>query len=141
MKVIQTFVFGALVAGVACSGYGRPMPHRGGPGPVHRGPVHHGPVHHVVHHPAPHGYLGWRRGPIHAHHRSCWLNGVWYDASGYAYYAPAGYVYQPTVVAPPVVQPAVVAPAVVQPAVVAPAVVQPTVVQPAVVQPTVIRTY
>ena len=132
MKVIQTFVIGALVAGVACSGYGRPMPHRGGPGPVH-----HGPVHHVVHHPAPHGYLGWRRGPIHAHHRSCWLNGVWYDASGYAYYAPAGYVYQPTVVAPAVVQPAVVAPAVVQPAVVQPAVVAPAVQTTT----TVIQTY
>lgn len=131
-KLILAVAFGALVASAVLAGPGGKRPGGHGPAPQHahrppaRPAVHHAPhahrppVHHVVHHaPAPvvhhhhhhhppHGFHGWRRGPIHAHYRNCWLDGVWYDEIGYAYYAPAGYVYQPTVVAP---APVVVAPA------------------------------
>ncbi len=143
----------ALAIAAAFTGTAFAKHHHGGPRPVggplrpgdprlyHHGPSHHGG--HGFHHRPPVGYHGWRRGPIHPHYRSCWYGGVWYDASGYAYYAPAGYVYPTTttIVQPvqTVVQPAVVQPAVVQPAVVQPAVVQPAVVQPAApVQPSVV---
>ena len=88
----------------------RPAPpmHRPAP-PMHRpAPIHHVAHHPPVHHHPPHNFHRWRRGPIHAHYRNCWIDGIWYDEIGYAYYAPAGYVYPQAVVAP---APVVVAPA------------------------------
>ena len=93
--------------------------------------------------PGPPSLVGWRRGLIHPHYRSCWYDNVWYDAAGYAYYAP-GYtattvvqqpvvVPQPVVVQQPVVQPTVAPQPVVVPP---PTVVAPTVPQ-TVVAPTV----
>ena len=76
--------------------------------------------------PGPPSLVGWRRGLIHPHYRSCWYDNVWYDAAGYAYYAP-GYTATTVVQQPaPVVvqQPATV---VTQPGVAAPVVQQPVV--------------
>lgn len=91
----------------------------------HHGDRHHHRVHHGHRRPPEH-FRGWRRGrAVHAHHRSCWVDGIWYDAYGYPCYSPEYLAVTPVANTVVYTAPgAVVAPA---PVVVAPA-PQPTTV-------------
>lgn len=96
-----------------------PGPGVRGPAPIMRGGGHHGGGHHHGGHhgggyyhggfhrpgpgfhrlPPPPSLHGWHRGlRAHAFYRSCWYDGVWYDAYGYPYTAPAVVVPAPAVV-------------------------------------------
>lgn len=91
----------------------------------HSGNRHHHSVHHGHRRPPAH-FRGWRRGHVvHPRHRSCWVDGIWYDAYGYPCYSPEYLAVTPVANTVVYTAPgAVVAPA---PVVVAPA-PQPTTV-------------
>ena len=81
MKNTKMILAMAACCALACTALAAPGHHHGGPGPgphhggpgFHRPPPPPPPRHHHHHYGpgfyyhAPHGYMGWRRGPIHAH--------------------------------------------------------------------------
>lgn len=89
--------------------------------------------------PGPASLVGWRRGALHPHYRSCWFGDVWYDAYGYAYYYP-GYSTTTVVTTPVVATPVVTTAPVVTttPVVTTPVVTTPMVQQQVIQQPVVV---